>query len=149
MTKADEAQACFMKRFTCSSAVFSTFAHELGLDADTAKKIACGFGAGISATGNICGAVSGAIMVIGLTYGKSDAADEAATVKTRALTREFIAEFSARNGAINCTELLGYDLSDPRAYAAARESGLFVSRCPLLVRDAADILEKILKTGTK
>jgi C_GCAxxG_C_C family probable redox protein len=61
-----------MSRFTCSAAVFSAFSGELGLDADTARKIACGFGAGISRTGNVCGAVSGAIMVIGLKYGKTE-----------------------------------------------------------------------------
>ncbi|MDP3565236.1 MAG: C-GCAxxG-C-C family protein [Methanoregula sp.] len=68
MSKSDEALASFQTGITCSSAVFSAFADELGLDDRTAKKIACGFGAGISKTGNICGAVSGAIMVIGLKY---------------------------------------------------------------------------------
>ena len=79
MTKSEEAYQCFMGRFTCSAAVFSTFSAELGLDPNTAKKIACGFGAGVSKTGNICGAVSGAIMVIGLKYGKTEAGDDAAT----------------------------------------------------------------------
>jgi C_GCAxxG_C_C family probable redox protein len=144
MTKSDEAYRCFMSRFTCSSAVFSAFSDDLGLDPDTAKKIACGFGAGISKTGNICGAVSGAIMVIGLKYGKTDVGDDAATDKTRALVRQFIQEFTAKNGSVNCTDLLGYDLSDPGSYDAARDSGIFTTKCPALVRDAADILEKIL-----
>jgi C_GCAxxG_C_C family probable redox protein len=144
MTKADDAYRCFMSRFTCSAAVFSTFSNDLGLDPDTAKKIACGFGAGISKTGNICGAVSGGIMVIGLKYGMTRAGDEAATEKTRALTRQFIREFTARNGSINCTELLGHDMSMPDGYTAAKDSGLFLSKCPALVRDSADILEKIL-----
>jgi C_GCAxxG_C_C family probable redox protein len=144
MIKADDAHRCFISRFTCSAAVFSTFTKELGLDPDTAKKIACGFGAGISKTGNICGAVSGAIMVIGLKYGKMKPGDDAATEKTRALTRQFIREFIAKNCSVSCTELLGYNLSDPQAYAAANDSGLFISKCPLLVRDAADILERIL-----
>jgi len=144
MTKSDEAYRSFMKRFTCSAAVFSAFSGELGLDPDTAKKIGCGFGAGISKTGNICGAVSGAVMVIGLKYGKTEAGDEAATEKTRALVRQFIGAFTEKNGSVNCTALLGYDLSDPEEYAAARESGLFLTKCPALVRDAADILEKIL-----
>jgi C_GCAxxG_C_C family probable redox protein len=144
MTKADDAYRCFMSRFTCSAAVFSAFSGDLGLDPDTAKKIACGFGAGIAKTGNICGAVSGGIMVIGLKYGMIHAGDEAATEKTRALTRQFIREFTAKNGSINCTELLGYDMKTPEGYAAAKESGIFLSKCPALVRDSADILEKIL-----
>ncbi|MFA6225069.1 MAG: C-GCAxxG-C-C family protein [Methanoregula sp.] len=133
-----------MSRFTCSSAVFSAFSEELGLDPDTAKKIACGFGAGISRTGSICGAVSGALMVIGLKYGKTQKDDEAATEKNRALVRQFIHEFIQKNCSVNCTELLGYDLSDPEAFSAAKKSGLFMTKCPALVRNSADILERIL-----
>ena len=145
MTKSEKALASFMNRFTCSSAVFSAFADELGLDDLMAKEIACGFGAGISQTGNICGAVSGAVMVIGLKFGKVEAGDDTATEKTRSLVRQFMREFIAKNGSVNCTDLLGYNLSDPTEYAAAKNSGIFVKKCPLLVKDAADILDKILK----
>lgn len=147
MTKADDAHRSFLKRFTCSAAVFSAFAPELGLDEDIAKKIACGFGGGISHTGNTCGAVSGAILVIGLKYGKCVEGDNDATEKTRALVRQFIREFTARNGSINCTELLGYDLSKPEELDQAREEELFATKCPLLVRDAADIVEGLLQGG--
>jgi C_GCAxxG_C_C family probable redox protein len=115
---------------------------DLGLDPDQAKKIACGFGAGISKTGNIRGAVSGAIMVIGLKYGKTERDYDEATEKTHALTRKFIDEFSRKNGSVNCSQLLGYNLSDPEEYARARDAGLFVTKCEALVRDAADILDK-------
>lgn len=144
MSKADDAHRSFLKRFTCSASVFSAFAEDLGLSPEVARKIACGFGAGISKTGNTCGAVSGAIMVIGLAYGKAGEGDEAATEKTRGLVRQFIAEFTRRNGSVNCTELLGYNLSIPDEYEAARECGIFIDKCPLLVRDAADILESLL-----
>ena len=144
MTKADDAHRAYLKRFTCSAAVFSAFSEEMGLDADTAKKIACGFGGGISHSGNTCGAVSGAIMVIGLKYGKCVEGDDAATQKTRQLTRSFLTAFKEKNGSINCTELLGYNLSKPDELAAAREAGLFIGRCPLLVRDAAEIVERII-----
>jgi C_GCAxxG_C_C family probable redox protein len=144
MTESDEAVAGFTSGITCSSAVFSAFSEELGLDDRTAKKIACGFGAGISRTGNICGAVSGAIMVIGLKYGKAEQADDGATEKTRARTRQFIREFTKKNGSVNCTELLGYNLSNRIEYEAAGKEELFRTKCPEYVRDAAAILEKIL-----
>lgn len=144
MTKSDDAVASYMSRFTCSSAVFSTFSGELGLDPETAKKLSCGFGAGISKTGNICGAVSGAILTISLKYGKSKVGDEAATEKTRALVREFIREFTARHGSINCTALLGYNLNNPEEFEKARDEKLFVTKCPELVRDAVEILERLL-----
>jgi len=108
------------------------------------QRRSCGFGAGISKTGNLCGAVSGAILVIGLKYGKTVANDDAATEKTRALVRQFIHEFEEKNGSINCTDLLGYNLGSPEEFARARDQGLFVTKCTPLVRDAADILEKIV-----
>jgi C_GCAxxG_C_C family probable redox protein len=92
----------------------------------------------------MCGAVSGAIMVIGLKYGKTDADDDAATDKTRTLARQFIHEFIAKNGSVNCTDLLGLNLSNPEEFAQARDNKLFVTKCPELVRDATEILEKIL-----
>ena len=144
MTKSDDAMASYMSRFTCSSAVFSAFSEELGLDPDTAKKIACGFGAGISKSGNICGAVSGAIMVIGLKYGKTVQGDDAATEKTRALVQKFLQEFTEHHGSVNCTELLGHNLGKPEEFAQARDNKQFVTKCPGLVGDAAAILERIL-----
>jgi C_GCAxxG_C_C family probable redox protein len=144
MTKSDDAMVSYKSRFTCSSAVFSAFSDELGLDPDIAKKIACGFGAGISKSGNICGAVSGAIMVIGLKYGKTVQGDEAATEKTRALVQKFLKEFTGRHGSVNCTELLGYNLGKPEEFAQAHDNKRFVTKCPELVNDAAAILERIL-----
>ncbi|MDD1707223.1 MAG: C-GCAxxG-C-C family protein [Methanoregulaceae archaeon] len=144
MKKSDEAVASFLSGFTCSSAVFSTFSEELGLDSETAKKIACGFGAGVSKTGNICGAISGAILVIGLKYGKTHIGDNEATDKTRALVRECIREFIHRNGSVSCTELLGYNLNIPDEYQQASKEGLFKTSCPEYVRDATDIIERII-----
>lgn len=107
-------------------------------------KIGCGFGAGIARTGNICGAVSGGIMVIGLKYGMAEPGDDAATEKTWALARKFIHEFTKKNGSVNCTELLGHNLSNKDKYDAAVKANLFRTKCPEYVRDAADILERIL-----
>ncbi|MCQ1538170.1 C_GCAxxG_C_C family protein [Methanocalculus taiwanensis] len=144
MTKPDDALTAFNNGFTCSSAVFSAFSDDLGLSGDLAKKISCGFGAGISRTGNICGAVSGAILAIGLKYGKAEEGDNAANEKTRALVRQFIDEFCEKNGSINCSELLGYNLGSQDEYEQARAENLFATKCPQYVRDAALILEQIL-----
>lgn len=144
MKKADQAIESFTHGFTCAAAVFSAFSEDLGLDGETAKKIACGFGAGVSKTGNICGAVSGAILTIGLKYGKAAPGDDIATEKTRALSRRFIEEFTARHGSVNCTAILGYNISDPDEYEKAKAEGLFTTRCVECVSDSAEILEKIL-----
>jgi C_GCAxxG_C_C family probable redox protein len=144
MAKSDTALASFNKGITCSASVFSAFAGDIGLDEKIATKIGCGFGAGISRTDNICGAVSGGVMVIGLKYGKAEPGDDAATEKTRGLARQFIREFTKKHGSVNCTELLGYNLSNKDEYDAAATANLFRTKCPEYVRDAADILERIL-----
>jgi C_GCAxxG_C_C family probable redox protein len=125
-------------------AVFSAYAPDLGLDAGTAAGIASPFGAGISRTGDICGAVSGALMVIGLAQRKEDIRDAASREKVYALAREFIAEFTARNGSVMCTDLVGYDLSQDDQYREAKEQKAVATRCPKLVRDAGEILERML-----
>jgi C_GCAxxG_C_C family probable redox protein len=142
--RAGEAVAAFGRGASCSMAIFSAYAPGLGLEPETAARIASPFGAGVSRTGEICGAVSGALMVIGLTQRLDDIRDPASREQVYALARGFIGEFTARNGSVNCTELVEDDLSDPRQYREAREKRVFATRCSSLVRDAGEILEGIL-----
>lgn len=144
MTKPDDAAAYFNEGFSSSQAVISIFSEDLGLDKETARKISCGFGAGMARTGNICGAVTGAMMVIGQKYGKALAVDDAVKEKTYALVQEFITKFTEKNGSIHCTELLGYNLGDPGQRKQDHESKTVVTKCPDFTRDAVVILEKIL-----
>jgi C_GCAxxG_C_C family probable redox protein len=144
MARADDAVDSFKRGFSCSQAVFSSFSEELGLDRETALKIAGGLGAGIGRTGNICGAVSGAVLAIGLKYGKARPEDNDARDRTYVLVQQFMQEFVALHGSVNCTDLMGYDLSVPEQYGAAARKRLFATRCPGLVRDAVMILEGIL-----
>jgi len=144
MTRPDDAAAYFNEGFSCSQAVLSSFSEDFGLDKETARKISCGFGAGIARSGNICGAITGAILVIGLKYGKGTAGDDAAKERTYTLVQEFLRKFRAKNGSINCTELLGYDLRNPAQRSQAHISKAVAARCPGFTRDAVEILENIL-----
>ena len=145
MTKSGEAVACFKGGFSCTQALLSSFSEELGMDRETACKVASGFGGGVGRTGNICGAVSGAILVIGLKYGKAIPENCAERDRTYELVQEFVREYTALHGSVNCTELLGYDLSNPEAYAEAQEKRVAAQKCPKLVEDAVLVLEKIIK----
>jgi len=144
MTRSDDAAAYFNEGFSCSQAVLSSFSEDLGLDKETARKISCGFGAGMARSGNICGAVTGAILVIGLKYGKGTTGDDAAKERTYALVQKFLKQFKAKNKSISCTELLGYDLRDPEQRKQAHVSKAVATKCPEFTRDAAVILEKML-----
>ena len=142
--RASDAVSSFGRGYNCSMAIFSAYAPDFGLGAGEAARIASPFGAGVARTGEVCGAVSGALMVIGLAQRPEAIRDAASREKVYALAQRFIDEFTARNKSVNCTELVGYDLSDPGQYAEAREKKVFATRCSKLVRDAGEILEKIL-----
>ncbi|MDP3564154.1 MAG: C-GCAxxG-C-C family protein [Methanoregula sp.] len=144
VTRADDAAANFTNGFSCSQAVCLAFAEDFGIDRETALKLSCAFGGGMAHSGNICGAVTGALMVIGMKYGRNRLDDLAAKEKTYEITKAFMKEFLRRNHSLNCTDLIGHNLSDPNALALAREKKLFHTKCVMFVRDAGEILETVL-----
>lgn len=133
------AEDMFSKGYMCSQAVFAAFSEMLGLDKESALRIANGFGSGIARKQEICGAVSGAIMVIGLKYGKIVAEDSVSHEKTYSMVDCFCKKFMERNKSINCYEILGCDLQ------TAKDKGLFSTVCLKCVRDSAQIIEELLK----
>jgi C_GCAxxG_C_C family probable redox protein len=143
--RSEFAVSCFSGGFNCSQSVLLSHCEELGLEKETALKLACGFGGGMALTGEACGAVTGALMLIGLAYGKFRPEDNAAKEKTYALAREFSERFRSMNGSINCTELVGYDLGDAAAHAAARDAGVFKTVCPRLVKESVELVERMLQ----
>ncbi|MFA5054868.1 MAG: C-GCAxxG-C-C family protein [Dehalococcoidia bacterium] len=144
MNRIEQAVSLFNEGFNCSQAVFTTFAAEMGVERDVALKMAQGFGGGMGLMGETCGAVTGAFMVIGLKYGRTSVNDDEAKRKTNALVKEFVEKFKAKNGTIECRELLGCDIGTPEGNRIAKERQLFSTVCPGFVRDAAEILEMIL-----
>jgi C_GCAxxG_C_C family probable redox protein len=142
--KAEHAVACFKSDFSCSQAVFSTYAEQLGLDNQVALKISCAFGGGMARMAETCGAVTGALMVIGLKHGKTRPDDADAKDKTYALTREFVERFKARHSSIVCRELLGCDIGTEEGKRIFDERMYKDTRCAKFVADAATILEEIL-----
>ncbi len=142
-TKTDTAVAAFSEGFSCSQAVFSAFAEELGLDRATALKISTAFGGGMASMGLTCGAVTGALMVIGAKHGRSRHPAMPPN-KRPTISREFMLRFTERHGSIACRELLGVDISTPEGKEQASERGLFSTLCPRFVADAADILDQII-----
>ena len=107
MNKSEKARTYFDQGMNCSQAVFAAFADELGLDQETAIKIASTFGGGISRTAETCGAATGALMALGLKHGTNTHTDPAIKAKVYALGQDFLQRFRAQNGALDCRDLLG------------------------------------------
>jgi C_GCAxxG_C_C family probable redox protein len=141
---ADRAVAYFKNGHCCSQAVFATWAPELGMDRETALKIASPFCGGMGRLGKTCGAVTGAFLAIGLAHGSSEP-DSQARENAYHLVNEFVERFTARNGSIECRDLIGCDIGTPEGYRRATEENLFETVCEKLVRDATEIAGELLR----
>ena len=148
MTKADVARTCFGQGFSCSQAVFSAYAGDYGIDREAALRIAAAFGGGLARSGGPCGAVSGALMVIGLQHGMVSVDAPQAKEHTYRVAQEFVERFRAANGAVDCRELLGHDISTPEGRQAIKDGGLTKAVCPNLVQSATEILDEMLGAET-
>ena len=145
MSEVEKAVSCFNEGFMCSQAVLSAYAEQSGLDHEAALRVSAAFGGGMGRMGETCGAVTGAFMVIGLKYGRTAVQDTQSHEKTTRLVKEFVDRFKSINGSILCRELLGCDLSTPDGLKTFVDKKLRDSLCAKFVRDAAEIVEQLLK----
>lgn len=145
MEQSNCALQSFSNGFNCAQSVFSAYCEKLGLDKETALKISTSFGGGMGNTGQTCGAVTGALMLIGLKHGKYLPNDNVSKEKTYALVQEFSRKFKAKNGSLNCTELLGCDIGTAEGAKYARDNQLTKKICPELVKEAANIIGQLLE----
>ena len=126
MTRMEDARALRARtdiHFNCCQSVLVPFAGACGLDRDDLYRLGSNFGHGMR-HGGACGAVTGALMVLGLA-GKSSGQGE-----------ELLRRFRAKNGALNCAELL----------RAAKERGEDRKpHCDRMVCDAVEMAEELLK----
>jgi len=145
MARVDKALDAFKQDFSCSQAVLLAFIDDTSMDREAALKVAAPFGGGVSRTGCECGAVLGAIMVIGLKYGMTIPGDADAKQRTREKTQGLIRRFRERWGSVDCRDLLGLDLTDPKQAEYMKEHKIEHERCPKYVQSAVEILEEIME----
>lgn len=136
----EEAVNRFNKGFSCSQAIFITYAKQYGIDENTARTIARSFGGGMGRTCQTCGAVTGAYMVLGFKNDDSD--EKSAKEKTYAHVQEFARRFQEIHSNVNCQELLNCDLGTADGQNYFKNNGL-LRKCENFVRDAATILEEL------
>jgi len=138
----DRAKELFEKGHNCSQAVFAAYADEMGVDFDTALKIASSFGGGMGRLREVCGAVSGMFMVAGMKYGSTDPTDQGAKAEHYKLIQALAKRFEKENGSIICRELLGLAVKNDEPQPEARTEKYYKKRpCMELVEQAARILD--------
>ncbi|MDZ4163968.1 MAG: C-GCAxxG-C-C family protein [Smithellaceae bacterium] len=142
--KIAEAVQASREGMNCCQSIIATYGPPLGLPPEVAVRLGSCFGGGLGRAGEVCGALTGATMVLGWKYGPLDAKNREARELGYALVRELVGIFRERRGAVTCRELLNCDISTAENYALAKERGVMKELCPMLVQDAAEILEAII-----
>jgi C_GCAxxG_C_C family probable redox protein len=138
------AQTLFAEGYSCSQAVLLAFAPRLGLDADTAARIASPFGGGIARCGFTCGALSGAFLAVGLHAGHAASQDSARKDDVYARVQAITERFREEYGSTQCHKLIGFDLQDAGQRQAATDAQVFTRVCPRFVRTAAALAVEAL-----
>ena len=149
MTHAEKARELFMEGYNCSQSVVGAFAQELGMEKETAMKLASSFGGGMGRLREVCGTVSGMFLIAGLAYGYSDpkAREEKAEHYKRIQT--LAARFREKNGTIICRELLEKRMKKPvdtNPVPEERTEQYYQQRpCVGVVMQAVEFMEQYMK----
>ena len=144
---AERAKSLFTNGCNCAQAVLCAFEDVTHLPAQTAARVAGGFGGGIGRMREVCGAVSGAVMVLGLVTGSDDPKDAQAKAAHYADVQEFARRYREETGSIICRELLQGVPTVPGSVPEARTEGFYKKRpCAELVALAAGIVADMLQT---
>ncbi len=144
-TKSDVAVDKFMSGYNCAQSVLYAYGPELGLDSETALRVATGLGGGLGGRGEVCGAVTGGILALGLKYGRGGQDEKSVAQQAYQKTGELMAAFERAHGTCMCRVLLeGCDLRTPEGMQRFREQGLHQKTCVPCVRTVADVLARML-----
>lgn len=145
--KSDKAKQLFLTGYNCSQAVVGAFCEDLGLDFETAIKIASSLGGGMGRLREVCGAVSGIFVLAGLKFGYTSPTDSDAKTKHYKLIQDIAAAFKEKNGSIICRELIAEPSSAPASPVPEERTASYYKKrpCAELVEEAALIAEKVLK----
>ena len=143
--KTEKAKELFKSGYNCSQAVLGVFCEELGLDFETAMKLASSFGAGMGRMREVCGTVSGMFMAAGLAFASAgDSPVEKGEHYKR--IQELAKRFRDKNGSIICRELLQGIESSTAPTPSERTDTYYKKRpCVELVGDSVEIFEEFLK----
>lgn len=145
MKPSEKAIKLYKEEYNCSQAILSAYAEELGIDEQTAIRVASAFGGGIARTGKTCGAVTGALMVLGMKEWNSELVKEEAKQHVYKLSNQLMEEFKERNQSLDCEELLGVSVSNLEGRAVVKANNLTGKVCHRVINDVTQILDKLIK----
>jgi len=115
--------------FGCAETVFIVLKGAYGLDDPMDSSAAMALNGGIAYGGGACGAVTGAALAIGILAERRIEDHGMAKRAARELTARLMDEFRVAHGALDCRDLIGYDLRAPGAHDAFIAGGTWRDGC--------------------
>lgn len=146
MSKGIVAKEYFENGYNCAQAIVLAFSDCVSVDKEILLKTASSFGGGFGRLREVCGAFSGMSIIAGLILGYSQD-DGKNKMEHYALIRRLAEEFkNANGGSVVCRELLGETQKLSSENPSVRTEEYKKKRpCSEIVKNAGDILEKLLK----
>lgn len=135
-------------QFGCAETAFIVLKGAYGLDDPMDASAAMALNGGVAYSGGACGAITGAALAVGMLAERRIDDHLAAKRVARQLVAGLMGDFLAEHGAVDCRDLIGYDLRAPGQHEAFIAGGIWRDRCmrqiefavtrlaPLAVEDA-------------
>ncbi len=141
--KIEKAVQNFANGFNCAQSVLSAYNQEFNINDDDAFQLTSAYFGGLSFQDQTCGAILGAYLVIGLKYGSAKPNDAEAKARILNASKIFAEKFKEKHGEIDCSSLVGLDLSKPEDRKRNQEEGTAKKVCPKYIEEAVRIIESI------
>ena len=116
------------KGYNCAQAVVGAYGDLTDTDEKTLLKVSEGFGGGMGAMQDTCGAVTGMFMLAGMVNSAGDVEENQTKAQTYQIVRDLALKFKEKNQSTVCRELKGL------------ETGTVLRSCDGCIEDAVRIV---------
>ena len=138
-SRIEQAVERYQEGYTCSQAVFATYADLFDIPWEQALKLSAPFGGGVGGLRQLCGSVSGMTLIAGLYNGMTQPGDKAARKSNFDIVKHLAVRFEKEHGSIRCGQLLGLEPGLPEGYRK-KPCAEYVRTCARLIEE--HLLEK-------
>ncbi len=128
----------------CAQVIVQTFLDVFEEDNVPLSMAASPFAAGMSLTGNNCGALIGGLMVLGLVFGRRDVSEGMPGILAGIRPmRKLVRYFENTYQSPDCRDITGTDLANPEKAAAYFKAG-GLEKCARMMADVAGFVGDII-----